>query len=140
MKSTSVIRIEKGKPEASYLNLKGQEGKIIQGTPFSPDIPLNNPILPWQETEDNRDPIDEPFLPEDPGDEPEDELRKFQHRHLGEFVKVRYQCPRGPRNAQGTLKFGWMNIVILTESRIYRIRRENVIRIQAEGDVWTRRN
>lgn len=57
-------------PEASNQNMNLQEGKIIQGIPFSPDIPLNKPILPGQETEDIRDPTDEPFLPEDPGDEP----------------------------------------------------------------------
>ncbi|MFG1545905.1 MAG: hypothetical protein AAE976_05335 [Thermoplasmataceae archaeon] len=37
---------------------------------FSPDIPLRKPISPYPDIEDDREPIDEPYLPEDPGDEP----------------------------------------------------------------------
>ena len=39
--------------------------------PFSPDIPIRKPISPYPDIEDDREPIDEPYLPDDPGDEPD---------------------------------------------------------------------
>ena len=33
-------------------------------------VPLRKPISPVPDGEDDREPIDEPYLPEDPGDEP----------------------------------------------------------------------
>ncbi|MCL5732094.1 MAG: hypothetical protein M1285_01725 [Candidatus Thermoplasmatota archaeon] len=38
--------------------------------PFSPDIPIRKPDTTIPNIEDDREPIDEPYLPEDPGDEP----------------------------------------------------------------------
>lgn len=95
-----------------------------------------HPLIPIFE----REPIDEPFLPEDPGDEPENELRAFQKRHLGEYVHVRYISPRGPRNAQGVLRFGFSKINLQTERRIYRIRYRNVLKIDGEGESWSHPN
>jgi len=39
--------------------------------PFYPDYPIKGLNLADPDTEDEQDPIDEPRLPSDPGDEPE---------------------------------------------------------------------
>ena len=56
----------------SYSNrLKSSEcASHKEVNPFSPDIPIRKPI-PNSDIEDDRDPTDEPYLPDDPGDEPE---------------------------------------------------------------------
>jgi hypothetical protein len=101
-------------PEASFPRSKASEGNLIppnpsiltvrgiglkssecashkEVDPFSPDIPIRNPN-PDSEIEDDRDPIDEPILPEDPGDVPPEETRP--RYLLGPCMHERHtQCP-----------------------------------------------
>lgn len=103
--------------------------------PFKPGITPPGPASP--EKEDDRDPIDEPFLPEDPGDEPETELRAVLRRHRGELVHVQYVDARGLRHISGILRFGALHAVIETPGRLFRVRCEKIIRVRAEGEVWS---
>ena len=57
-------------PEVLFFRSMASEGNLIPPAPFSPDIPIRKPI-PDSDIEDDRDPTDEPYLPDDPGDEPE---------------------------------------------------------------------
>ena len=57
--------------------------------PFSPDIPIRNPN-PDSEIGDDRDPIDEPILPNDPGEVPPTKPRYL----LGPCIHDRHpSCP-----------------------------------------------
>lgn len=56
-------------PEVLFFKSMASEGNLIPPAPFSPDIPIRKPI-PDSDIEDDRDPTDEPYLPDDPGDEP----------------------------------------------------------------------
>jgi hypothetical protein len=56
-------------PEVLFFRSMASEGNLIPPAPFSPDIPIRKPI-PDSDIEDDRDPTDEPYLPDDPGDEP----------------------------------------------------------------------
>jgi hypothetical protein len=47
------------------------EGKLMPDNPFNPDYPIKGPNPSDPDTEDDQDPIDEPYLPSDPGNEPE---------------------------------------------------------------------
>ena len=52
------------------IGLKNSEcASLNEAVPFNPDIPNRKPI-PDSDIEDDRDPTDEPYLPDDPGDEP----------------------------------------------------------------------
>ena len=77
----------------SYSNrLKSSEcASLNEAVPFNPDIPNRKPI-PDSDFEDDRDPIDEPILPEDPGDVPPEESRP--RYLLGPCIHDRHsECP-----------------------------------------------
>ena len=102
-------------PEASFPRSKASEGNLIppnpsilttrgnglkssecaqlnEAVPFSPDIPIRKPI-PDSEIDDDRDPIDEPILPNDPGEVPPEEPSK-QRYLLGPCIHDRHpSCP-----------------------------------------------
>jgi hypothetical protein len=69
MTSRSFLIDTKRHPEVLFFKSMASEGNLIPPAPFSPDIPIRKPI-PDSDIEDDRDPTDEPYLPDDPGDEP----------------------------------------------------------------------
>lgn len=114
--------------------------QLMGEIPFNPDVPIKRPDSPIPDIEDEREPIDEPFLPQDPGDEPETEnLYSFHRKHLGERVRVLYRVPSGKKRITGDLRFGFFKITVETEARIYRIKFEDVLRIEGfgDGEKWT---
>ena len=108
--------------------------------PFSPDIPMRKPTSPYPDIEDDREPIDEPILPQDPGDVPE-ELRIFRvaRKHFGEVVTVTYRFRGFTAHTTGTLAASLRKLHVMHESRRIIIRLENVISIVFKDGSWIKR-
>ena len=123
-----------------FLRMNTIEGKITQDDPLSPDIPIRKPDSTIPNIEDDREPIDEPYLPEDPGDVPE-ELRIYREvrKHFGEVVTVTYKYRDFIAHTTGTLAASFTKLHVLHESRHIRIRLENVISIVFKDGSWIRR-
>ena len=121
----------------SYSNrLKSSECKSHKEIdPFNPDIPIRSPNSD-PEIEDDRDPIDEPILPNDPGDEPEVAPFRLARDHIGEEVKVTYRYRDFIAHTQGRIAWGGIMLRINLNSRQIRIRWENLISFESVDNSW----
>ena len=103
--------------------------------PFSPDIPIRKPI-PDSDIEDDRDPTDEPILPDDPGDEPEIPPFRLARDHIGEEVKVTYRYRDFIAHTRGRIAWGGIMLRINLNSRQIKIRWGNLISLESADKTW----
>lgn len=117
------------------IGLKNSEcAQLKEVDPFNPDIPIRKPIP--EEIEDDRDPTDEPILPDDPGDEPDVAPFRLARSHIGEEVKVTYRYRDFIAHTQGRIAWGGIMLRINLNSRQIKIRWQNLISFESVDKAW----